>query len=258
VLDAIKDRGSWDTATRTLQRIQSMFSLAMILDRQQFKHNPAAGLAEWYTVPDSMKSHFPALAPEDFNELLTAIEDRGGFLRARTRIAIELQMLTALRPGELRNGEWDEIDWDAKQWIIPAHKMKMKRDHIVPLSTQAIDWLKLLHKQTGGGKYLFAGIRNAEVMSDATVNMAVRRLGFKDRHCAHGFRSTFSTWANEAGFNSVVVERQLAHVEGNKVKASYDRSEHIKDRTRLVQAWADWIDAERDQSGKVVQFKKKA
>ena len=256
VLDAIKDRGSWDTATRTLQRIQSMFSLAMVLDRKQFTHNPAAGLAEWFQVPDSLKGNFPALAPEDFHEFLNALENRGEFLRNLTRIAIELQMLTALRPGELRNGEWPEIDWESKQWIIPGPKMKMKRDHVVPLSNQAIEWLKVLHQQTGKGDYLFPGTRGAEVMSNATVNIAIRRLGFKGRHCAHGFRSTFSTWSNEAGFKADPIERQLAHVEGNKTRAAYDRAKHIKERTRIMQAWADWIDVERDQTGKVVPIRR--
>jgi integrase len=171
---------------------------------------------------------------------------------------VELQMLTVIRPGELRFGRWAEIDQGTKQWIIPGERMKMKRDHVVPLSEQALVILDKLHRFTGESDWMFPAQRRfkSEVLSEAAVNMAIKRMGFHGRHTAHGFRATFSTWANESKiFHADAIERQLAHIEQNRIRGAYNRAEFIEERTLLMQAWADFTDASRDTSKKVVPLR---
>ncbi|MBR6901883.1 MAG: site-specific integrase, partial [Synergistaceae bacterium] len=149
---------------------------------------------------------------------------------------------TAARPGEIRSAEWKEIKGDV--WDIPAEKMKMKRRHIVPLSKQAQEILKELKVITGKGRYLFPSPRNdGRCMSENGVRIALRSMGFsKEQIVPHGFRAMLSTIANEHGFNRDVIERQLAHVEGNAVRGAYNHAEYLSQRKDLMQWWADWLD----------------
>jgi len=164
-----------------------------------------------------------------------------------------------VRPGELRQAEWTEIDLDGARWNIPAAKMKMRAEHLVHLSTQAVAILRELNPLTGRGKYIFPGERSASrPLSDGTINAALRRLGFdKDTMTAHGFRAMASTRLNEIGWAPDVIERQLAHVEKNKVRAAYNRAQYLDERIRMLQAWADYLDGLR-AGGKVVAIKRKA
>jgi len=152
--------------------------------------------------------------------------------------------MTFVRPGELRHAEWSEIDLDKAEWRIPAEKMKMREQHIVPLSRQAVAILRELHPLTGAGKYVFPSVRtSARPMSENTVNAALRRLGYaKDEMTGHGFRSMASTLLNEMGWNSDLIERQLAHAERNAVRAAYNRAEYLPERRKMMQAWADYLD----------------
>jgi integrase len=150
-----------------------------------------------------------------------------------------------VRPRELRHAEWLEIDLDNAEWKIPAHKMKMKIPHIVPLSRQALDILMEIQPVTGGGRYVFPSLRStARPMSNNTVNAALRRMGYaKDEMTGHGFRAMASTILHEQGWPSDVIERQLAHTEGNSVKAAYNHAQHLPERRKMMQAWADYLDA---------------
>jgi integrase len=150
-----------------------------------------------------------------------------------------------VRPGELRRAEWQEIDWEAAEWRIPAPKMKMREAHIVPLSRQALAILKELQPLTGRGRYLFPSIRHPDrPMSENTVNAALRRLGYPQEHiCGHGFRAMASTRLNEQGWSPDVIERQLAHAERNKIRAAYNRAQYLPERRRMMQAWSDDLDA---------------
>jgi len=152
-----------------------------------------------------------------------------------------------VRPGELRRAEWSEIDLEAAEWRIPAAKMKMREAHTVPLSRQAVAILRELHPLTGRGQYVFSGARSADrPMSENTVNAALRRLGYdKDTMTGHGFRSLASTILHEQGWPSDIIERQLAHAERNKIKAAYNRAQHLPERRRMMQAWADYLDGLR-------------
>ena len=149
-----------------------------------------------------------------------------------------------VRPKELRSAEWSEFDLDNAEWRIPAHKMKMRVLHIVPLSKQAIAILNELKPLTGSGQYLFPSNRTkTRPMSDNTINGALRRLGYtKEEMTGHGFRSMASTILNEQGWNRDAIERQLAHSERDGVRAAYNYAEYLPERKKMMQAWSDYLD----------------
>jgi integrase len=190
-----------------------------------------------------VRGQFAAIIDErEVGALMRAIRDYHG--AALTGIALRLHAYLFCRPGEIRQAEWTEIDFDQNMWTIPAEKMKMSREHLVPLSRQAVEQLRLAEEISGAGRYVFPSIRSADrPMSSNTVNAALRRLGYtKEEMTAHGFRSTASTLLNERGYEEDVIERQLAHVEGNKVRAAYHRAQYLEARTVMMQEWADYLD----------------
>jgi integrase len=153
-----------------------------------------------------------------------------------------------VRPGELRRANWSEIDLDAAEWRIPAHKMKSRAVHIVPLSKQAVEILRELQPLTGGKQYVFPGVRSPKrPMSENTVLGALRRMGYTtEQMTGHGFRSMASTLLNEQGWHRDAIERQLAHGERDPVRAAYNYAEHLPERRKMMQAWADYLDALRE------------
>jgi len=186
--------------------------------------------------------------PKKVGELMRAIQGFEGTLVVQC--ALRFSPLVFVRPGELRHAEWKEIDFDKSEWRIPAEKMKMKAVHVVPLSKQAIEVLKEVQVPTGGGKYVFPSIRTASrPMSENTINVALRRIGYgKEEMCAHGFRGMASTLLHEQGYDSDVIERQLAHKEGNAIKAAYNHARHLPERVEMMQQWADYLDSLRDNN----------
>jgi integrase len=216
-------------------------------------HNPVPDLAG--VLPPTREEHRASITdPKGIGGLLRAIDEYTG--SPVTRYALKLAPLTFVRPGELRHAEWAEIDYEAKEWRIPAAKMKMKRPHIVPLSRQAVAVLKKVELITGHGTYVFPSERtSARPMSNNTVNAALRRMGYtKEEMTGHGFRSMASTNLNELGFHPDHIERQLAHSEDNKVRAAYNYAEHLPERKKMMQAWADYLDGLKE-GGKVVPLK---
>ena len=159
-------------------------------------------------------------------------------------------MLTATRPGELRGAQWDEIDERAAVWRIPAVRMKMKTGHTVPLSRQALELLNSARKLTGHDRLVFPSpFYPGKPLSDGTLNSALARLGYKGIATAHGFRTLFSTCANEAGWNADVIEKQLAHEERDDVRAAYNRAQWLAERSKLMQWWADRLGTLRGVAG---------
>lgn len=148
-----------------------------------------------------------------------------------------------MRPGELRQAEWQEVDLNKAVWRIPGHKMKMGEQHIVPLSRQSIEILKSIHPLTGDGKYVFPSIRSTiRPMSENTINAALRRMGYtKEEMTGHGFRSMASTLLHEHHWPHEAIERQLAHAERNKVVAAYNYAEHLPKRKEIMQWWSDYL-----------------
>lgn len=234
----IESRGTVDTAHRIVQIVGQVMRYAVACGLAE--RNPSSDL-RGALAPVKVKHHSSLTDPKDIARLLRAIDGYTG--QFVTLCALRLASLVFVRPGELRRAEWSEIDFDAAEWRIPAHKMKMKSPHIVPLSMQALAILKELHALTGGGQYVFPGLRPGRTMSENTVNAALRGLGFgKDEMTGHGFRSMASTLLHEQGWKSDVIERQLAHAERNQVKAAYNYAEHMPERRKMMQAWADYLD----------------
>jgi len=247
VLRRVEERG----VIVTTRKVKSHISLI-------FKYAIACGLA--YADPsrdlspalqNQKTKHRPAIIePKEVGKLMVAIS---GYTGPVVRSALLLGALTFVRPGELRTAEWEEFDLDTAEWRIPAAKMKMKRPHIVPLSTQALEVLRKLRPLTGHSAYLFPSTRTiTRPMSDMTVNVALRTLGYaQGEMTGHGFRAMASSLLAEQGWSVDAIERQLAHVEGNKVRAAYHRSEHLEERRRMMQAWADYLHSLQAQAGLV-------
>ena len=204
-----------------------------------------------------VKSRAAITDPVAFGGLLRAIDGFKG--QPTTKAALQLLAMLACRPGELRCATWAELDLDSAVWSIPAERMKMRRAHHIPLPAQAVAIFKKLHPITGHlvGGLVFPGIgRTTRPISENTMNGALRRIGFsQDEATAHGFRSTFSTLANESGKWSVnAIEAALAHVEPNAVRRAYARGDYWDERVKLMTWWADHLDTLRN-GGQVLQFK---
>jgi integrase len=161
------------------------------------------------------------------------------------KLATRLQILTFVRSCELRKAKWEYFDINNGLWTIPAELMKMRREHIVPLSKQALKILDEIRNISGEGKYLFPtrNVIKHPYMNENVINNMIHDLGYKGKLVAHGFRSLASTTLNEQGFSSDVIEKQLAHEEENKVRAAYNRAEYLQERIKMMQAWADYIDS---------------
>jgi len=255
VVKRIEARGANETAHRVKERCGQVFRYAIA--HGNATRDPSADL-RGALAPVVSKSRAAVTDPGLVGDLLRTIDGYAG--QFTTRCALRLAPLLFVRPGELRHAEWAEFDLDAAEWRIPAHKMKMREAHVVPLSSQAVEILRELQPLTGRGRYCFPSMRSPQApMSENTVNAALRRLGFdKDTMTGHGFRAMASTRLNEMGWKPDVIERQLAHAERNTVRAAYNRAQYMAERTTMMQAWADYLDALRANTGKVVAFKRKA
>lgn len=241
VIERIELRGSVDIARRVHNYMGRIFRYAV--GRGLASRDPSRDIELRDILPAAnVRHHASVIDPKEVGGLLRAIDGFTGALT--TRCALRLGALTFVRPGELRHAEWGEFDFDKAEWRIPAAKMKMKEQHIIPLSTQAIAVLREVHSLTGRGRYVFPSERGGgRPMSENTVNAALRRMGYsKDEMTGHGFRSMASTLLDELGFPHAVIERQLAHGEGNKVSAAYNFAEHLPERRRMMQQWADYLD----------------
>jgi integrase len=257
----LANTGRRDTAKRCGQIITNVFDYA--LNAGLVDGIPVGNLGKVLPAPESKK--LPALTdPQEIGGLLRAIQDYQG--EYVTRIALQLLPYLAVRGGEFRRAEWTEIGFDDALWTIPASHRKLIRrlqqdpanTHLVPLSRQAVELLKELKQYTGHGKYLFPSSRTAtRPMSENAINGALARLGYKGQMVGHGWRSAFSTTMNALGFNPDAIERQLAHTEKNQVRAAYNRHEYMKERTEMMQQWANYLDTLRDGAN-VVPFKRKA
>jgi integrase len=171
---------------------------------------------------------------------------------------MRLLMLTFVRTGELRCSTWDEFDLDGEEWRIPAHRMKMREAHTVPLSRQVLELLKELYTITGHQKWLFPNVRRPiTCMTATTLNRVIERIGYKGKFSAHGFRGTASKILNELGYQPDVIEKQLAHSDRNNVRASYNQAQYIEERKKMMQLWADYLDGLK-AGAKVIPITRKA
>ncbi|MDR3087254.1 MAG: tyrosine-type recombinase/integrase [Azoarcus sp.] len=240
----VRDQGHMDTAHRLRELAGQVFRYGIQTGRCE--RNVAGDLRG--AIPPKGKKNVPAITqPKEFGKLLRAIWAYSGLFP--TRCAFKLSALFGLRPGEIRQLEWAEIDFDERLIRIPMGKMKARRVHVVPLASQALDILLELQPLTGRGKYCFPGMRDhAKPMSENTIGQALRRMGYNTttEHTAHGFRSSFSTISHGSGlWRPEVVEVQLAHKHGDAVRLAYDRGDFLLERRRLMDWWADECDRMR-------------
>lgn len=243
VLRRMESRGALDTAHRAHQNCGKIMRYAIATGRAE--RDPSADLRG--ALPPTRATHHASITePKAIGALLRALQGyEGTFI---TKCALQLAPLLFVRPGELRHAEWAEFDLDNSEWKIPAEKMKMRSPHFVPLCTQALTILHDLRALTGTGRYVFPGARSAaRPMSENTVNAALRRMGYENSDMTgHGFRSMASTLLNEHGWNRDAIERQLAHAERDAVRAAYNYAEHMPERRRMMQHWADYLDGLRN------------
>jgi len=261
ILDRIVQAGHLETAHRIRALAERIFRLAVVLELTE--QNPALTLRG--TIPARVTRQYAAITkPEQIGPLLRAIEGYDG--QPEVCAALRLAPLVFVRPGELRGALWAEIDWANNEWVIPGERMKMNREHVVPLSKQAVAILKELQPVSGDFDLIFPGLRSRErPISDNTINSALRRLGYsKDQMTGHGFRSMASTRLHEMRkgdkpmFDSAVIETQLAHVDSNAIRAIYNRFDsrkYITARRKMMQYWSDYLDRLKSEKSTVVELK---
>ena len=239
VLQSLEARGRYESARRLRSTTGSVFRYAIATARAETDptYSLQGALAQVKSSPRAAITD-----PQRFGALLRAIDAFDG--QPSTRIGLQLLTLLFPRPGELRLAQWPEFDLQRALWTIPASRMKMRRPHRMPLPRQALELLSAL-RLISNGNFLFPGVRSpSRPISDGTLNAALRRLGYtKDEATGHGFRATASSLLNEFGkWHPDAIERQLAHIEGNSVRAAYARGEHWDERVSMMQWWADYLD----------------
>lgn len=244
VLRSVEASGRYESARRMRSVLSRVFRYAIATARAE--RDPASDLRGALTVPKA--KHLAAITtPKGAGALMRAIDGYTG--HAVTLFALKLSAHLFVRPGELRQAEWAEFDFERRIWDIPGEKMKMRRPHRVPLSTQVVDLFEQLYELTGTGKFCFPSFRTPRrPMSENTVNAALRALGFgPEEMTAHGFRAMAATLLNETGsFNPDAIERQLAHMEANGVRRAYTRGDYWDERVRMMQFWSNELIRLRD------------
>lgn len=237
VLRAVEARGALETASRVGQRCASVFRYAKQTGRCET--NPASELSG--VIKRRKVVHRAALQRSQIPEFLSKLAAYDRF-EPETRLGLRLLMLTFVRTGELRGARWSEFDLEGGEWRIPGERMKMGDEHVVPLARQTLSVLRELQKYTSWSPLLFPGRDGEKPISENTWLYALYRLGYHGRATGHGFRALAATWLNEQGWNADAVERQLAHLERNKVRASYIRGPYMQERKAMMQAWANFIE----------------
>ncbi|MEQ5318338.1 integrase arm-type DNA-binding domain-containing protein [Providencia vermicola] len=238
VLSIMEKRGATEKLKKVRQRCGEVWKYAIITGRAEY--NPAPDLASAF-VPHK-REHYAHLSVSELPEFLSSIDKYMG--SQIVRVALRVLILTGVRPGELRKAEWSEINFDTKVWEIPAEKMKMRRPHIVPLSEQVIDLLKQIHPISGNYQYIFPSRTDyRKHISDMALNTMIRRMGYGGRATGHGFRHTMSTILHEQGYNTAWIETQLAHVDKNSIRGTYNHAQYIDGRREMLQWYADYMGA---------------
>ena len=253
VLDGVMTRGVNNTAEKIREWTGSIFDYAVMLE--VVETNPAYSLRKY--IPAKQTDHRPALPREELTEffrrlILAEIEPQN-------RIALILNMLTFLRSTELRGGQWNEIDFDAAMWTVPAQRMKHEKtapkpSHAVPLADWTLELLAELKELTGNTPFLFPSRTKTDgFISDATISRIIERMGYKGRVTPHGFRSLASSVLNEQGFNPDAIERQLAHIENNKIRAAYNCADYLTERKEFMQWYSDFLRERHNQALQMIQ-----
>tara|TARA_R110001592_G_scaffold3525_1_gene19717 strand:- start:12868 stop:14103 length:1236 start_codon:yes stop_codon:yes gene_type:complete len=253
----IESRPAIEIAKRQLQKCGEVFRYAIACGTAV--RDPSSDIKG--ALKPQKKTHYAALDVKELPEFLRVLELNDARLYQNTRNAVKLLMLTFVRTSELIGASWDEIDFQAKEWVIPAERMKMRKAHVVPLSDQAIEILKSQKEIAGSWPLVFPStVRPKQSISNNTILGAIKRMGYQGRMTGHGFRAlAMSAIKQELGYRHEVVDRQLAHTPKNKIDKAYDRADFLKERAKMMQEWANYLDVIVSE-GKVLHgdFRKKA
>ena len=236
VLAKLEKRGATEKMRKVRQRCGEVWKYAIITGRAEY--NPAPDLAS--AMKPHKREHYPYLTVTELPEFLTSLSAYSGSMLVK--LAMRLLILTGTRPGELRQAQWTEIDFDTALWEIPAERMKMRRPHVVPLANQAMELLNQLKPVTGHCSFIFPGrIQRSKPISEMTLNVLARRIGYGGRVTGHGFRHTMSTILHEQGYNTAWIETQLAHVDKNSIRGTYNHAQYLDGRREMLQWYADYL-----------------
>ncbi|EAQ4579343.1 tyrosine-type recombinase/integrase [Salmonella enterica] len=246
VLRRMESRGATEKAKKVRQRCSEVFRYAIVTGRAEY--NPAADLTSAMSGHES--KHYPFLTVEELPDFFKALSGYTG--SPLVVLAARLLILTGVRTGELRGAFWSEFDLEKAVWEIPAERMKMKRPHLVPLSTQALEIVQQLKVMTGQYPLVFPGRNDPrKTMSEASINQVFKRIGYTGKVTGHGFRHTMSTILHEQGYNTAWIETQLAHVDKNSIRGTYNHAQYLDGRREMLQWYADYMDS-LEQGGNVV------
>lgn len=236
VMRPIAARGSLETVKRLCQRLNEVMTYAV--NTGLITHNPLIGIREAFATPQVQ--HMPSIHPDRLPELMRALQ--AASIKRTTRCLIEFQLHTMTRPAEAAGARWDEINLDNELWVIPAERMKKKREHKIPLTAQVLSLLEVMRPISGSGEFVFPGDRNpGRHTNKSTANMAIKRMGYNKQLVSHGLRSIASTALNEQGFDSDLVECSLAHVDKDSVRKAYNRADYLERRREMLDWWSNLI-----------------
>lgn len=237
LLKPIEAKGSLETVKRLAQRLNEIMNFAT--NCGLIHANPLTGIKAAFKKPK--KENMAALTPTELPELMSAIANAS--IKRTTRCLIEWQLHTMTRPSEASGARWDEIDLDEKVWIIPAERMKKRREHRIPLTEQSLELLEVMKPISGNRVYIFPSDRDPKKPCNSqTANMALKRMGFAGRLVSHGLRSLASTTLNEQGFEADLIEAALAHVDDNQVRSAYNRTDYLERRRPMMYWWSGHIE----------------
>ncbi|WP_233979915.1 tyrosine-type recombinase/integrase [Pectobacterium versatile] len=236
-LRKLEKRGVLDKLRKIRQACNQVFRYAIVTGRAE--NNPASELAS--ALPPPKSTHYPHLLPDELPDFLRALSTYSG--SKVTQLATRILMLTGVRTIELRQAEWKEFDFEKGLWEVPKERMKMRRPHLVPLSDQVIDALQQLQAVTGRYNLVFPGRNDiTKPMSEASINQVLKRIGYHGKATGHGFRHTMSTILHEQGYNTAWIELQLAHVDKNTIRGTYNHAQYLEQRRGMLQWYGDFVD----------------
>jgi integrase len=235
-LKSLEAKGSLETLRRICQKLNEIMTWAV--NTGVIHHNPLSGIKAAFKSP--VVRNQLSIPPTELPAFMMALQRAS--IKFVTRCLIEWELHTLTRPSEAAHAKWSEIDLDNDLWIIPAERMKMKRDHVIPISPQAKAILMEMQPISANYEFIFPSDRAIEKpMSEQTANMAIKRMGYKGKLVAHGLRSLGSTVLNEEGFAPDIIEAALAHVDKNQVRSAYNRTDYLERRKVMMCWWSEYI-----------------
>ena len=236
-INPVAARGNLETVKRLCQRLNEIMTFAV--NTGVIHHNPLAGIRESFANP--VKRHNPTLEPDQLPMLMSKLNYAS--INPTTRVMIEWQLHTMVRPMESAGTRWEEINFNDNTWTIPPERMKKKREHIVPLSPQALALLEVMRSISGHREYVFTSQRDPlRHANQGSPNVALKRMGFKDMLTAHGMRALASTTLNEEAFEYDIIEMALAHIDPNETRRSYNHAKYLPRRRIMMDWWSNRID----------------